>query len=148
VTIQAHVMTKQPRLGPGRFRWNTGAWFGAMLGSTLWLLIAGILTAVKDPVSGWIVLLYFLVANNIGTLLRSGRDRYLPYYTFQGLLAVIGVSSFGAILILDWSGHLQELDPRFESPLVYYGILPLIVGLMVWFHVTERAAMRKHSGVT
>lgn len=29
------MVTKQPRLGPGRFQWNAGGWFGAQLGSSV-----------------------------------------------------------------------------------------------------------------
>lgn len=33
----------QSRVGPGRFQWNTGGWFGTQLGSTVWLILAPVL---------------------------------------------------------------------------------------------------------
>ena len=35
----------------GAFAWKTGAWFGAQVGSTLWLVVLGIVLSLRDDSS-------------------------------------------------------------------------------------------------
>lgn len=46
--------------------WNAGGWFGGQLGATIWVLIAGILTVIRDLTTGLLVLGLFLIPNVIG----------------------------------------------------------------------------------
>jgi predicted membrane protein len=140
------MTTKAPRQGPGRFQWHTGAWFGTLLGSTLWLLLSAGLMAGQAPLLGGIVLGCFLVPNVVGVLLWRHRDRLPPYVAIQCVLGLIGVFGFGALVAMQRAGQLLALDPRFASPVVYYGILPMVLCIMGWFWVVERAAIKQRSG--
>ena len=81
-----------------------------------------------------------------GGLLWRHRDRVPPYVAIQCVLGLIGVFGFGALVAMKRAGQLLTLDPRFASPAVYDGILPMVLGIMGWFWVVERAAIKKRSG--
>ncbi|KAA3628962.1 MAG: hypothetical protein DWQ09_06240 [Proteobacteria bacterium] len=53
--------------------WNAGGWFGAQIGATVWMLVAAVLTAIRDPSTGVVVLLLFVVPNVIGLMLWLSR---------------------------------------------------------------------------
>lgn len=73
------MVTKQSRLGPGRFQWNVGGWFGAQLGSAVWLLIAAPILLPKYVEAGVVALSCFLVPNTFGLILYLSRSRMAPY---------------------------------------------------------------------
>jgi hypothetical protein len=96
------------------------------------------------PLLGGIVLGGFLVPNVVGALLGRHRDRVPPSAAIQWVLGRIGVCGFGALVAMQRAGQL--LDPRFASPVVYYGMLPMVLGIMGWLWVVERAAITQRSG--
>ena len=63
------MVTKQPMTGPGIFQWNTGGWFGAQLGGTVWMLLAAIWMAPLNPWLAVLWLLCFAVVNAVGAWL-------------------------------------------------------------------------------
>ena len=83
------------------------------------------------------MLAFGLGANAFGTWLWSRRETLAPYPAIQMLLAACGVAALLTVLAL--SGTAPELG-RGErlSP----WILLLFPGLMVTFHLRERAARR------
>ena len=41
-------------VGPGRFQWNVGGWFGASLGGSAWMIVtAGFLLFHDQPALAW-----------------------------------------------------------------------------------------------
>ena len=70
------------------FQWNTGGWFGAQLGGTLWILLLAVLLVSKDVWLALTVFAAFLLPNVVGTLLWRARGRIAAYPAIQILLAV------------------------------------------------------------
>lgn len=137
-------MTKQSRVGPGRFQWNTGGWFGAQLGSTVWLLLIALSLLPKHFEAGVVTLSCFLVTNIFGLILFLNRNRVAPYPAIQWLIGVIGVVSVIFLVYLNRSSLVQEIDPRLGYGQWGFYLLPVLFGgLMASFHVMERDAVKK-----
>jgi hypothetical protein len=141
------MVTINPRLGAGRFQWNPGGWFGAELGSTVWLLGAALVLAPEHIEAGAVALLCFLLPNALGLLLYRRRNRIAPYPALQWLILVIGIVSTIFVVYLNRSGLAQEVDPRLGYGQWGFYLLPVLFGgLMVMFHWMERAAVQKRKG--
>jgi hypothetical protein len=61
------------------FAWNGGGWFGAQFGSTLWLLILGIVLLRKDSLPAWLCLARFLVFERVGLVSLAKPERLSAY---------------------------------------------------------------------
>lgn len=137
-------MTKQSRLGPGRFQWNTGGWFGTQLGSTVWLILAAAIQLPGYPEARVVALSCFLVPNIFGLMLFLNRNRVAPYPAIQWLIGVIGVVSVGFLVYLNRSGLVQEIDSRLGYGQWGFYLMPVLFGgLMAIFHVVEQNAVKK-----
>jgi hypothetical protein len=137
------MATTQPRLGLGRFQWNLGGWFGAQVGSTVWLLGAAPVLFQKNVEAGIVAILCFLLPNVLGLILHWKRSRMAPYPAFQWLIFVSGIVSIIFVVYLNQSGLVQEIDSRLSYGQWGFYLLPaLFGGLMVLFHWMERAAVR------
>lgn len=137
-------MTKQSRVGPGRFQWNTGGWFGTQLGSTVWLILAAAIQLRGYPEARVIALSCFLVPNIFGLILFLNRNRVAPYPAIQWLIGVIGIVWVIALVYLNRSGLVQEIDPRLGYGQWGFYLVPVLLGgLMAIFHVMERNAVKK-----
>jgi len=138
------MRTREPRPGNGQFQWNTGGWFGAQIGSTLWVLIAALVLLPEHPVAGVIGLSCFLVPNIFGSILYLNRNRVAPYPAIQWLIFVIGVFAVVFVVYLDLSALVQEIDSSLGSDQWGFYLVPILfVGLMGLFHVMERKAVKK-----
>ncbi len=129
---------RSPRTGTGRFQWNAGGWFGAQLGSTLWLAILGTILLRSAPREGVILLLCFLLPNAIGAALWMRRDRVPP---FAGILALVGAAG-AAALVGAFVTQRPGLDLRDDWRVPPSLVLGLFGGLLVFFFVLERSARR------
>jgi len=126
---------KTPKPGPGKFQWNTGGWFGAQIGSTLWLLLLGGIILNTNVIIGSVLLFFFILPNVVGWITWRERRSIEPYPAIQALLGMIGLSSFFAVIVLDLSGYITKLEPGMrdspKQPYVYLLIFPV---LMIAFH--------------
>jgi len=126
---------KTPKEGSGKFQWNTVGWFGAQIGSTLWLLLLGMILLNKTVIIGSIILLFFILPNMMGWIIWNERHRIDPYPAIQALMGVIGFSSLFAVIILDLSSYITKLEPGMrDSPKQAYGYLLIFPVLMIAFH--------------
>jgi len=126
---------KTHKEGSGKFQWNTGGWFGAQIGSTLWLLLLGMILLNKNVIIGSIILLFFILPNMMGWIIWNERHRIEPYPAIQALLGMIGFSSLFAVIILDLSGYITKLEPGMrDSPKQAYWYLLIFPVLMIAFH--------------
>lgn len=140
------MVAKQSRLGPGRFQWNTGGWFGTQLGSVVWLLIAASTVLPERLEAGVVALSCFLVPNTFGLILYLNRRRVAPYPAIQWLICVIGAVSVIFVVYLNRSGLVQEIDPRLSYGQWGFYLLPaLFGGMMGLFHVLERNAVKRRN---
>ncbi len=115
-----------------RLEWNLGGWFGGQLGGTLWILVAAVLSAVRDLETGALVLVTFLIPNIIGTILWRRRDRLSCYIAIQMLLPLVGVFSLLAVYILDSSNQWLAIQSGGSvSAMSTYGLIILVVALLM-----------------
>lgn len=134
--------TVVPRKGTGAFQWNKWGWFGAQIGSSLWLLILAIAFLwISMPIALW-WLLCFLIPNIISFTLWRRRDRLDPYVALQTSVAVLGVATFLALLGTDLSGIIPRIDPRYDHLGYFYLLLLMFPWLMAMFYFQNRAGRR------
>src|SRR5579883_2046500 len=126
--------------GPGNFQWNTGAWFGAQLGSTAWMLLAAAWVAPLAPAVVAVGLLCFAVANALGAWLWRLRDRLASYPAFLMLTLVIGGTGLFLLLTFEW---FWPAAVSRESLGAGYAVLLGLPVLMAALYVRERAAAKE-----
>lgn len=80
-------------------RWNAGGWFGGQIGATVWMLVAAVLTAIRDLSTGVVVLLLFVVPNIIGLMLWLSR-KFSCYASTQILIGISGVCGLATVYML------------------------------------------------
>ena len=90
------------------FQWNAGGWFGAQLGGTCWMLIAGILLVSRDAGVAVATLAVFATVNLIGTIVWTQRARLQPLPAIQGLVVLSGVGATLATYIMERIGRVRE----------------------------------------
>lgn len=130
-------MDFQGKEGPGLFQWNRGGWFGSQLGMTLWIGLLGVFLVSASPAVGLALIGLTLLANGLGTLLWMRRDRLAPYPAIQALLVIGGLCAVLALVVVADAGL-----PAQETGLPTPWFLLMYPGLMLSFHLRERAARR------
>ena len=128
--------TDEPVRGTGLLQWSAAAWFSAQLGSTLWMVLGGVLLCERSSILGLGPLVCFAVANLIGLGLWRARGRLAPYPALQILLAVAGVCALIA---------LTFLTEGIDGAARYYRGLLLFPALMLYLHFLERSARRNRA---
>jgi hypothetical protein len=100
----------------------------------------------RAPLLAGIVLGGFLLPNLAGLFLWQHRDRVSPYVALQGVTGLIGVCGVGVLVAIQRAGQFPAFEPRLSASVASYGFLTMVLGLMGWFWVLERTAIRKRSG--
>jgi len=124
------------------FRWNAGGWFGGQIGSTVWLLILGVLLMWQDVVSGLAAIGAFVVPNIVGTMMWRRRHEMPVYPTIQWLFAVMGLCTLTVLMTV--KARAVEI-PGYTVDLPWWimFIYPAIILQMHFIHrATTRAAKR------
>lgn len=135
---------KTPRVGPGRFQWNAGAWFGAGIGASMWLAGAAAVLMRENVTASVVAMACFLVPNVAGIALFLRRDRVAPYPALQLLVLLIGLASMAFIVYLNRVGLAAAVDRRLGFGERGFILVPvLFAGLLAWFHAMERSARKK-----
>lgn len=116
--------------------WNAGGWFGAQVGATTWMLIAGTLATELDPAAGTTVIMLFVVPNVLGWILWQTR-RFSCYASTQTLVAAAGVCSLIAVHVLEDAEVWAQIQSGGQvSAYSTYWIIGLVCGgLMLMFHL-------------
>jgi hypothetical protein len=143
--------TQRPVREGGALRWNAGAWFGAQIGSTLWLVILGAALSWRDDSSpGTAIIALAVAVNGIGLILWQHRDRMRPYPAIQTLIAVVGCAAFIAFALLDGTSTWGLAGTRASGARPPYAVLlvfPAMMALFAWQeHAARRAQRRGSSG--
>ena len=116
-------------------QWNAGGWFGGQVGATLWMLISGALTAVRDLSTGLTVIALFACANVVGLTLWL-RRRLSCYASIQLLLAVSGICGLTTVYLLEnknlWSRN--QTGGQVTALSTYWIIVLVFGGIMLMFH--------------
>lgn len=119
-----------------QMQWNLGGWLGAQLGSTVWILVAGILSLWADITTAVVVIGLFIFANVIGMLIWRRRDRLSAYAGIQILLPMVGTVGLAATYVLERSNIYESIQVGGTvSARSTYGIIILVVAaLMLMFY--------------
>ncbi len=119
-----------------QMRWNPGGWFGAQLGSTVWILVAGILSLWVDVTTAMAVIALFVLANVIGMAIWRRREKLSAYAGIQILLPIVGVVGLAAVYVLERSGIFESIQVGGTvSARSTYGLIILVVAaLMLMFY--------------
>jgi hypothetical protein len=137
-------------VGPGRFQWNLGGWFGSSIGSTAWMLIvAAFLYVHGQSVLALVPGMAFLIVNAVTVVQWRRRCRLLPFRALMTLLVLLSVVTSVVLLAIE----------RFASPVALAamhwvesgaGLIPyLLIGpvLIVLFVLLERSSVTKAEGL-
>ncbi len=125
------------------FQWNKGGWLGAQLGGTCWLFILGVLLSPKDPLTGTVMLACCAASNLVGWSLWKRRDHLRAYPALQILFVVEGLFALLAIAFLHLRDAMRHLPEQSQVSLpTMYGALLVFPGLLLLFHVQERATRK------
>jgi cation transporter-like permease len=119
-----------------RMQWNLGGWLGAQLGSTAWILVAGVLSLGADINTSLIVIALFVIGNIAGMLVWRRRERLSAYAGIQILLPIVGIVGLAAVYVLENSGIYESIQIGSNvSARSTYGIIILVVAaLMLMFY--------------
>jgi hypothetical protein len=125
------------------FHWSAGAWFGAQIGSTLWLVILGTVLSLRDDSSpGTAIIALAVAVNGVGLILWEHRDRIRPYPAIQTLIAVVACAAFVAFTLLDGTSAWGLAGEQAGGGRPPYAALLLFPAMMALFALQEHAARR------
>jgi len=116
--------------------WNLGGWFGGQLGATVWVLVAGILTAIRDLPTGVFVVLLFAIPNVVGVVLWLSR-KLSCYASTQILIGISGTCGLVTVYALENANAWEQIQTGGQvSAQSSYWIIGLVyTGLMLMFYV-------------
>ena len=117
------------------FQWNAGAWFGAQVGATSWLLAGAVVLFPMTPLVALVWLASCIVLNLIGFGLWKLRSRvrvYSAIQLFMALAGIVGVSAWAALL------KLRPEIPQFLMWPTSYWPFAIVPAIMLWFAISER----------
>ena len=116
--------------------WNVGGWFGGQLGATLWMLVAGILTAIRDLPTGIFVVLLFAIPNVVGMVLWLSR-RLSCYASTQLLIGVSSICGLVTVYVLENAKIWMQIQTGAQvSAQSSYWIIGLVYGgLLLMFYL-------------
>ncbi len=119
-----------------QMQWNLGGWLGAQVGSTIWILVAGILSLWVDVNTALLVIALFIIANLAGMAIWRRREALSAYTGIQILLPIVGVVGLAAVYTLDRSSIYESIQVGGTvSAQSSYGLIVLVVAaLMVLFY--------------
>lgn len=119
-----------------RMQWNIGGWLGAQVGSTVWILVAGILSLWVDVNTAIVVISLFVLANVVGMLIWKRRDKMSAYAGIQILLPIVGTAGLATVYVLERSNIYESIQVGGTvSARSTYGIIILVVAvLMLMFY--------------
>ena len=121
---------------PNQMQWNLGGWLGAQLGSTIWILVAGILSLWINVRTAIVVIALFVIANVIGMAIWQSREKLSAYAGIQILLPIVGIVGSATVYVLERSSIFESIQVGgMVSARSTYGIIILVVAaLMLVFY--------------
>jgi hypothetical protein len=128
---------------PSAFAWNAGGWFGAQLGSTLWLLILGLVLSRKDTLTASVCVASFVVLNAWGLYLWRSRERLSAYAGLQRLLLGASVIIALVVVVVNGRGLSEQPSPgALVSTYLPYWVIAVAPALMLLFFLWDRQVKR------
>jgi hypothetical protein len=126
--------------GSGKFQWNAGAWFGALLGGTVWIF--GIAVSVYYFEHLWacvFIALLGLLSIIAGITMWANRYRISPYSAIQILISILFAVTVAILVLMDVLdipfvykfGNNQSQAPGF-SPYWLLFIFPAVMAVFIY----------------
>lgn len=123
------------------FVWSASAWFGAQIGSTLWLLLLGVLLFRRDGAVAALCFACFAASNTWGGFLWSRRATFSTYAGFQRLLGAVALFTAAVVVTVNLRGLSQgQESSEFVSTHLPYWAIGIVPAMMLVFAWRERAA--------
>lgn len=140
---------KSTRIGPGRFQWNAGAWFGSLLGSSAWMAVAAVFLLLNEQ-----VLLASVPAVGFATvlmgalLLWSRRDSVFPFPAIMAMLALLAIATPVVWIAVQSLGSPPVLAAMNwpQAGWITIFVAAIVPAIMIWFLVLERSGTPRNSG--
>ena len=132
-----------PVIGPGKFQWNAGGWFGSTLGSSAWMLVtSSVLIAHNQPLLATIAASGFFAILGASLMLWIHRDRVLP---FPALMAILGFMAFTIPLVWLFVQTYASAESKnaMNWPVSQWSTVFVFIpvpAIMIWFAYLERSA--------
>jgi hypothetical protein len=119
-----------------QMQWNLGGWLGAQLGSTVWMLVAGVLSLGSNVRTAVVTIGLFLLANICGILIWRKRETLSAYAGIQALLPVVGAFGLAAVYVLERSGIYESIQvgASVSARSTYAIIILVVAALMLLFY--------------
>jgi hypothetical protein len=133
---------KSPRPGRGALQWSTWAWYGGQVGSTVWLLVLGVIALAQDDLLGLVPVLCCLAANAAGTLLWLRRHRLAPFPAMELLLAIVAMASAASAATIV-EGGLLGADPSTPPGRWVYLYVLIFPALMLQLWAVDRGGRKR-----
>ena len=125
------------------FSWNAGGWIGTQLGSTLWLLILGLVLVRRDALGGWLCVASFVLLNAWGWYLWRSREHLSAYAGLQRFLLAASVIVGVVVMVVNGRGLSEPLTPgAVVSTYLPYWAIAAAPALMLLFFLRERTVRR------
>ena len=106
------------------------------IGATLWMLVAGVLTVIRNIPTGMFVVLLFALPNVIGLLLWHSR-RLSCYNSTQLLIAISAICGLLAVYALERANSWTQIQSggSVSTLSIYWIIAMVFAGLMIMFYL-------------
>ena len=116
--------------------WYASAWFGGQLGATVWMLVAGILTAIRDFPIGLFGVMRVALPNVIGIVLWLSR-KFSCYASTQLLIGFSGLCGLLTVNVLENANAWMQIQTGGQvSAQSSYWIIGMVYGgLILLFYV-------------
>ncbi len=129
----------KPKGGQGRVQWNAGGWFGALSGSTAFMLVGALLFGSQSMTLAIVWLACYAIAVVCAILIWTRRESFASYPETQSLLFVVGTAATIAILFA-FLMRLELSEGVNATPTKVLLVLLIVPGLMLGSHLLERRA--------
>ena len=137
---------RKPRKGAGRFQWSFGSWFGAVAGSTAWMLVtAGFLVAHGQYWVASIPVGCFLATNVVAMVLWRRRDVLDPFVALITILTVVGLAVPTAWITVRYWGSPTALAQMSWPSAAFWNYVVFTLGpvAMLWSWLLERRSRNR-----
>ena len=133
-------------VGPGRFQWNAGGWFGSSLGGSAWMIVTScFLVFHNQPTLALLPAIGFAIVLFASLLLWARRDRIYPFHGLMALLGLLAIAIPLVAIVVPSYGSPAALAAMNWPASTWQTVLVCAIApaLMIWFLFLERSVTIK-----
>jgi hypothetical protein len=137
---------KKPLVGPGRFQWNAGGWYGSSLGSSAWMVITScFLVFHNQPLIALVPAVGLAVTLLVSILLWTRRDRVYPFTSLMMLFGFFAIAIPAVWFFVQLYGSTEVLAAMNwpVSTWTNLFVVSIVPAVMIWFLVLERIGINR-----